>query len=183
MLAVGAYTWRVEPHWVEVVERDLSIAFLPPALAGKTLIHLSDLHVGPEVADDYLIRQLQAVSALEADVLALTGDFMTCWAGEQLDRATRVLSHLRPARLATLGVLGNHDYGPRWNQFSVADVLTARLRRPGHRHPPQRQAGRSGSPSSVSTTSGVVASCHKTSAEPAARSRLPGAVPQPGCRG
>ena len=128
MLAVGAYTWRVEPHWVEVVERDLSIASLPPALAGKTLIHLSDLHVGPEVADDYLIRQLQAVSALEADVLALTGDFMTCWAGEQLDRATRVLSHLRPARLATLGVLGNHDYGRRWNQFGVADVLTARLR-------------------------------------------------------
>jgi hypothetical protein len=123
----AAYTWRIEPHWVEVVRRDLPIAHLPTALVGRTLVHLSDLHAGPEVEDDYLIRSLQYVSALDADILALTGDFMTCSSGEQLDRATRILSHLRPARLATVGVLGNHDYGHAWNQPALADALTARL--------------------------------------------------------
>ena len=125
--ATGAYTWRVEPHWVEVVRRDLPIAHLPTALAGRTLVQLSDLHAGPEVDDDYLVRGLQYVSRLDADIHALTGDFMTCSSGEQLDRATRILAHLRPARLATVGVLGNHDYGHGWNQVDVAGALTARL--------------------------------------------------------
>jgi uncharacterized protein len=125
--ATGAYTWRLEPHWVEVVRRDLPIAHLPTALVGRTLVHLSDLHAGPEVDDDYLVRSLQYVSSLDADIHALTGDFMTCSSGEQLDRATRILAHLRPARLATVGVLGNHDYGHGWNQPALADALTARL--------------------------------------------------------
>jgi predicted MPP superfamily phosphohydrolase len=123
----GTYTWRVEPHWVEVVRRDLPIAHLPAPLSGRTLVHLSDLHAGPQVEDDYLIRSLQYVSDLDADIHALTGDFMTCRADEQLERVTRVLSHLRPARLGTVGVLGNHDYGRNWNRPSVADALTNRL--------------------------------------------------------
>lgn len=123
----AAYTWRIEPHWVETVRRELPIAHLPTALVGRTLVQLSDLHAGPEVEDDYLIRSLQYVSRLDADIHALTGDFMTCSSGEQLDRASRILSHLRPARLATVGVLGNHDYGRGWNQPALADALATRL--------------------------------------------------------
>lgn len=52
---VGAYTWQVEPHWVEVVERDLPIGGLPPELAGARMVQISDLHVGPRVSDEYLI--------------------------------------------------------------------------------------------------------------------------------
>jgi uncharacterized protein len=123
----GAYTWRVEPHWVEVVRRDLPVAHLPASLDGRTLVHLSDLHAGPQVEDDYLIRSLHDVNSLDADIHALTGDFMTCRGDEQLDRVTRVMSHLRPARLATVGVLGNHDYGRSWNRPDVADALANRL--------------------------------------------------------
>lgn len=122
-----AYTWRIEPHWVEVVRRNLPIAHLPASLAGRTLIHLSDLHIGPEVDDDYLIRNLKYVSDLNADMHVLTGDFMTCRFDEQVDHAARVLSHLSPARLATLGVLGNHDYGRSFKNDAVADALAKRL--------------------------------------------------------
>ena len=45
----GLYTWRIEPHWVEFVERALPIANLPAALVGRTLVQLSELHVGPRV--------------------------------------------------------------------------------------------------------------------------------------
>ena len=119
----AVYTWGIEPHWVEVVHRDLPIMHLPSVLAGRTLVQLSDLHVGPEVDDDYLIRNLEYVSDLNADLHALTGDFMTCLRDEQVDHAARVLSHLRPARLATLAVLGNHDYAQTFNNVVVADAL------------------------------------------------------------
>jgi predicted MPP superfamily phosphohydrolase len=123
----GCYAYGVEPHWVEFVRRDLPIAHLPPALAGRTLVQLSDLHVGPEVSDDYLTHTLRHVSRLDADLLALTGDFMTCLGAEEVDHAARVLANLRPARLATLAIPGNHDYGARYTSTSAADRLTRRL--------------------------------------------------------
>src|SRR5947209_4036331 len=75
--ATYGYAWRIEPHWVEVVRRELPIENLPPALEGRTLVQLSDLHVGPEVDDDYLVGQLERVSEFGPDIVALTGDFMT----------------------------------------------------------------------------------------------------------
>jgi predicted MPP superfamily phosphohydrolase len=100
---------------------------LPASLVGRTLVQLSDLHVGPEVDDDYLIDNLKYVSELNADIHVLTGDFMTCRFTEQVDRAARVLSHLRPARLGTLAILGNHDYGRSFQNDAVANALANRL--------------------------------------------------------
>src|SRR5262245_58948278 len=107
---VGGYTWQVEPHWVEVVERELPVDGLPPELAGARLVQISDLHVGPRVSDDYLIDCLGRVAELRPDLLVITGDFLTYSqpAGEaQYGRLRRVLSHLPRGRLATVGILGN----------------------------------------------------------------------------
>ena len=71
----GLYAWRIEPHWVEFVQRALPIANLPPALAGRTLVQLSDLHVGPRVDDDYVIGVFDRVRALAPDIVVFTGDF------------------------------------------------------------------------------------------------------------
>jgi hypothetical protein len=105
------YAWRIEPHWIEIIERALPIAKLPSALQGATLVHISDLHVGPIVDDDFLLAALQKVAALQPDILVMTGDFMTCHGCEQVDHALRVLSRLPRPALATIAVLGNHDYG------------------------------------------------------------------------
>src|SRR5262245_44066044 len=53
------YTWRVEPHWVEIVERSLPIARLPSSLVGKRLVQLSDIHAGPVVDQSFLIRSAE----------------------------------------------------------------------------------------------------------------------------
>jgi predicted MPP superfamily phosphohydrolase len=130
VLAAGstyAYTWQIEPYWVEVVRRDLPIDRLPAALAGRTLVQISDLHAGPEVADGYLVDCMERVSALRPDLLVITGDFMTCDHAEEIDRTIGILRHLRPARLATLAILGNHDYGRNHRQVLVAQQLTQRL--------------------------------------------------------
>lgn len=127
------YAWRIEPHWLEVVRRDMPVRGLPDRLAGRVLVQISDLHAGPVVAEDYLVAAMQRVSALGADVLVITGDFMTCEGPEQLDAVRRVLRHLTPGRLATVAVLGNHDYGHGCRQVKVADELTCRLQDQGIR--------------------------------------------------
>lgn len=129
--ATFGYTWRVEPHWIEVVRRTLPIALLPEALVGKTLIQISDLHIGPVVDEAYMSMAMQRVSALGADILAITGDFMTCDSVEQVDAVQRVIKHLRPGKLATVGILGNHDYGISWASSAAANLLTSNMRNLG----------------------------------------------------
>ena len=47
------YGFGIEPHWVEVVNRNLPIRGLPASLAGSRLVQISDLHIGPQVAESY----------------------------------------------------------------------------------------------------------------------------------
>ena len=121
------YAWRIEPHWVRIVRRDLPIAHLPAELTGKTLVQLSDLHVGADVDETYLRGALDRVAALAPHIVAVTGDFMTAHDTERIGRAIDVLGHLPRGALATLAILGNHDYGYRWSRVHVADALSRRL--------------------------------------------------------
>jgi uncharacterized protein len=113
---------------VEVVSRDLPIVGLPSTLEGQTLVQLSDLHVGEQVDDDFLIDSFGLVRALDPAFIAITGDFMTCNGDEQLARTLRVMVHLRPGRLGTVAVLGNHDYGRDAHGVGVAGRLARGLR-------------------------------------------------------
>lgn len=123
--AAGAflYTWRVEPHWVEIVRRDLPIAGLPTPLAGSRLIQLSDLHAGPVVDQSYLLATAEKVAELKPDLLALTGDFMSCYGDESVAKALQVVRRLPEPRLGRVAILGNHDYGRGWQRNEVASAL------------------------------------------------------------
>ena len=121
---VGLYVWRIEPHWLEVVERRLVIAGLPRDLVGRRLVQLSDLHIGPRVDDGYLLRCFQRVRELDPEFVVYTGDFTTYHA-QVFDHAGRMFQHLPLGRLGTFGILGNHDYGPGWSRASVAERLAA----------------------------------------------------------
>jgi predicted MPP superfamily phosphohydrolase len=52
---------------------------------------------------------------------------MTCRGDEEVDKVTAILEHFTPGQLATLAILGNHDYGRGFSQVWVADRLTRRL--------------------------------------------------------
>jgi len=112
-VATGIYTSRIEPYWLEIVRRSLPIAGLPPELRGASLVQLSDLHVGPQVPDDYILETFGRVRALQPDIVAYTGDF-TSYEDTIVDHAGRMYQDLPRGRLATVGILGNHDYGPGW---------------------------------------------------------------------
>ncbi|MEX2142171.1 MAG: metallophosphoesterase [Pirellulales bacterium] len=127
---VAVYTHWIEPFWVDFVERDLPIADLPPQWRGRTLVQVSDLHVGPRVSDDYLKRSFDRISILEPDVVAFTGDFVSLRPDgtPPYDQLKRVMEHLPQGKVATLSVLGNHDYGRGWSEPSVAARLVDLLR-------------------------------------------------------
>jgi len=120
-LATGLYTWRMEPHWLEFTYPTLPIRELPPELEGKTLVQLSDLHVGPEVDDDYIIHSFRRAQALAPDFVVCTGDWITYRSPDQFAQLQRVLQHLPHGRLGTVGILGNHDYALGWHRVDVAD--------------------------------------------------------------
>ena len=130
-VGAGLYAWRIEPHWVEVVRRDMPVVNLPGELEGETLVQISDVHAGPAVDDDFLAGAFEIVNALAPAIVCLTGDYVTSERDEEVDRAARVLSRLKPGRLGSVAVLGNHDYGMTARLPFVADKLAAVLREQG----------------------------------------------------
>jgi predicted MPP superfamily phosphohydrolase len=125
-LGTTGYARWVEPHWVSITTPDMPVSGLPAALAGRTLAHISDLHVGT-TDPGHLTACLRRVTALRPDLVVITGDFMTCHGTEQVDRVPRVLAELAPAPLGCFAVLGNHDYAHGWSRPDVADALADRL--------------------------------------------------------
>lgn len=135
-LALIGYTVAIEPHWLELVRRDLSIRNLPAELQGRTLALLSDLHIGPQVSDEYMIESFDRTRALAPDLVVMTGDYLTHQSnrGEaQFSQLRSVLAHLPHGRLGTVAILGNHDYGLGWSDLAVANRVASELERAGIR--------------------------------------------------
>ena len=122
--ALLEYAIQAEPFWVETVSLGLPVVGLPASLNGARLVHLSDLHVGGDVPDDFLLEQFERIAGLDPDIVVLTGDLMQRGSEEY---ARRMYSRLPLGRLATLCILGNHDYGPDWSDGEAADRVVGVL--------------------------------------------------------
>ena len=121
----GLYAWQLEPHWVELVRERMPLEDLGDQLVGKTLLQLSDIHVGPRVDSGYLIRELRRAQALAPDFVVITGDFVSYRTAREYSELARVLEHLPRGRIATVAALGNHDYGFGWRELDVADRVSS----------------------------------------------------------
>ena len=132
-LGIGLYAWRIEPHWVEVIRREMAIHDLPASLEGRTLVQISDIHIGHQVDDSFLISWFQRVAEWKPDIVVFTGDFLTLRPDGSLptEQMERVLSDFPHGQLATLGILGNHDFGVRWSDPQAANVVTGIARSAG----------------------------------------------------
>jgi uncharacterized protein len=122
---LGLYTWQWEPHWLEVVRLDLPVRQLPASLIGRTLVQLSDIHVGPRVDDAYILDVFRQVTALAPDILVYTGDLASFRDDGFYEQVERMYATPPRGRLATLGSCGNHEYGPRWIHPEIADRVVA----------------------------------------------------------
>ncbi len=126
----GLYTWQIEPHWLDFVFRPMPIAGLPPKLRGLRLVQLSDIHIGNRVSDEFLKNAFDKINSLSPDFIVYTGDFISY--DDAIDKHfERLLPSLPLGRLGTVGILGNHDYGPRWSHPAVADWISDKLKTRG----------------------------------------------------
>lgn len=123
-MLTGLYTWRVEPHWLQFTFPVLPVRGLPTELEGKTLAQLSDLHVGPQVDDDYILQSFTRLRALNPDFAVYTGDWISYRSPQQFEQLKHVLKHAPRGRLGTAGILGNHDYAMGWHRRDVADAVS-----------------------------------------------------------
>lgn len=122
LASVGLYTWRFEPHWLQVVRRTMQIRHLPKELIGASLLHVSDMHIGPQVDANYLRRVMNLIRDLSPDIVVYTGDFVSRNT-DLRKQAQPVFSQLARGTLGTFGVLGNHDYGSGWRNADAAETV------------------------------------------------------------
>jgi uncharacterized protein len=85
--------------------------------------------VGPIVDQEFLIRWVEGVVELEPDLIAITGDFMTCDGDEQVPRVVELMRALPRPPLGRFAILGNHDYGDGWRHAEAASRLARELER------------------------------------------------------
>ncbi|MCZ4408376.1 metallophosphoesterase [Cryomorphaceae bacterium 1068] len=121
----GMYTWQVEPFWLEFVKVRMPITNLPDQLVGKTLLQISDIHVGNRFDYNYLIDSFKKAQAMSPDYVVYTGDYVSYENEEQFTQLKTVMEHAVRGSTGTFGVLGNHDYGEKWSEQPVANEITA----------------------------------------------------------
>jgi predicted MPP superfamily phosphohydrolase len=128
----GLYTWQIEPFWLEFVKLKMPIKNLPDELIGKTLMQISDIHIGDRFDYHFVIDSFKKAKELEPDFVVYTGDYVSLSNDEvQYDKLQETLKNIVHGRLGTLGILGNHDYGKNWSQISIANNIADKLEQSG----------------------------------------------------
>ena len=127
----GLYTWQIEPFWLEFVKRKMPIANLPDKLVGKTLMQISDIHVGNRFDYNYIIDAFKKAQKFNPDFVVYTGDYVSYENEKQFEQLDEVLMHTVKGKIGTVGILGNHDYGKNWAEQNVADKISEQLTNAG----------------------------------------------------
>ena len=91
-----------------VKELRIAVPGLPPALAGTTIVQLTDLHIGATKSRSFASDIVRRSNALAPDVVVITGDLVEGRFGSGRED-TLSLAGLR-ARLGVFMVTGNHEY-------------------------------------------------------------------------
>lgn len=111
--SLALYSGEIARHEIDVVPRTIAITNLPSTFNGFRIAQISDIHLDEFTEPSFLERVVQHINTLAADMVLLTGDFITrgslTFIAEQhaAHRCAEILSTLTcPLRYACLG---NHD--------------------------------------------------------------------------
>lgn len=130
-LLTGFYSWKIEPNWLEFVRKKMSIKNLPQNLVGKTIMQISDIHVGNRFDYTYIIDSFKKAQDLNPDFVVYTGDYVSYENKEQFKQLKEVLKFSVKGKIATIGILGNHDYGKNWKETNVSNKISDLLKQSG----------------------------------------------------
>src|SRR5277367_4863515 len=126
-LAAGGlafYSAEIERHWIDIRNVSVQLKNLPETFRGFRIAQVADFHYGEYSEPTYIRAAVRAVNALQPDLVALTGDFIS--AGPMVKRISVDFAYHCANLLARLespqkfAVMGNHDV-----MVSRADVTGA----------------------------------------------------------
>lgn len=101
-------------------------------LVGKTLMQISDIHIGKRFDYHFVIDSFKKAKEFNPDFVVYTGDYVSTYKDEvQYNDLDEVLRNVVKGKIGTIGILGNHDYGRNWSQNAVADKVSAMLKSKG----------------------------------------------------
>ena len=124
----GLYAWQIEPFWLDFVKVKMPIKNLPKDLVGKTLMQISDIHIGNRFDYHFIINSFKKAKDFNPDFVVYTGDYVSTYKDEvQYEKLDETLKYIVKGNIATIGILGNHDYGRNWSQINVADKISEML--------------------------------------------------------
>lgn len=107
-LGTWFYGTRLETEWLELERVMVPIKGLDTGLEGFKIALLSDFHLYPHTRLEFLQRAIDQANEIQADLVALTGDFVQKDAEAIYDLAP-ALARLN-AKYGIFSVLGNHDH-------------------------------------------------------------------------
>lgn len=105
LVYTGYGAWNAQHPILKKI--DVTIPNLPEAWKGKTVVQLSDIHLGPVHRQAFLKRVVQSTNSVHPDLVFITGDLFD-GAGKHLDQLAEPLKDL----VTTKGVYfitGNHE--------------------------------------------------------------------------
>ena len=103
----AVYGLLYERQDVEIVRQRVRLARLPKAFEGFRIAQLSDIHISPFMPADEIRRCVTITNQLEADLVVLTGDYVS-WDPAAQEEVVQALAGLR-APYGVFGCLGNHE--------------------------------------------------------------------------
>ncbi len=101
----GLYEAKRTPRLKRVT---VPVEGLPAAFEGFRIVQITDIHAGPTVKRSFIGRVVREVNALEADIIAVTGDLVD-GSVEHLAAEVAPVGELS-ARHGVFFVTGNHEY-------------------------------------------------------------------------
>lgn len=102
--AYGLFYGRLN---LETTHQRIKLRRLPKAFGGFRIVQLSDLHISPFMTAEEIRRYVAIANQLEAELVVLTGDFLT-WDPTAEGAVVQTLSALK-APFGVFGCLGNHE--------------------------------------------------------------------------
>jgi hypothetical protein len=111
--ALALYSGEIERHWIDLVEREISLHGLPAAFDGFRIVQISDIHMDEFTEPFFLRRVVERVNHLRPDAVFITGDHVSYgillrkFAIGAAWQCANILNELQCKQV--YAVLGNHD--------------------------------------------------------------------------
>jgi predicted MPP superfamily phosphohydrolase len=113
------YAHDIEPGWLDVTQVRVTLPRLDPAFNGYRIAQLSDIHMDHWMTAERLGSIVRLVNDQHADLIALTGDYVTYDAERFASALTQTLGPLT-APGGVVATLGNHDH---WTNAGVLRTM------------------------------------------------------------